>query len=382
MSTAAMIKSEPGMSHSPVANKRSTGFSIDNLISVPTQQPSTTSPTTTITTKRHHQTTNDFINYEQLPSSGNVVTTTNNNNNNHRHTTEGSISPSCSSSSSNSSTNGTCLDNNTPSSITTSNSSSSSVHMSLILPTQTQSLCSSSSASNSSLSPSTTNQNSPSNQNSYKNQPQQPPKKQAFPTFIPNQQQVPDQQQQHQQSDINTMNMNPHQLLWHPQTISSPQQMPIFPHQQQQQQQQQQQPQQQMDPQLSALHYHLQREQTLNILRNGARFFDPRFTGSLPPLNADSAAAAAAAAFFLQTAFRKPKRIRTAFTPSQLLKLENAFESNHYVVGQERKELAKSLSLTETQVIFFAAFFFCLGQNFYFLWYPCKDYSPYTSSIS
>ena len=64
----------------------------------------------------------------------------------------------------------------------------------------------------------------------------------------------------------------------------------------------------------------------------------------------DSAAAAAAAAFFLQSAFRKPKRIRTAFTPSQLLKLENAFESNHYVVGQERKELYKTLNLSETQV--------------------------------
>ena len=32
-----------------------------------------------------------------------------------------------------------------------------------------------------------------------------------------------------------------------------------------------------IDPQLSALQFHLQREQTLNILRNGARFFDPRF---------------------------------------------------------------------------------------------------------
>ena len=83
------------------------------------------------------------------------------------------------------------------------------------------------------------------------------------------------------------------------------------------------------------------------MLRNGARFFDPRFN---MPLGPDSAAAAAAAAFFLQTAFRKPKRIRTAFTPSQLLKLENAFEGNHYVVGQERKDLAKSLNLTETQV--------------------------------
>ncbi|KAF2365338.1 Homeobox domain [Trinorchestia longiramus] len=48
--------------------------------------------------------------------------------------------------------------------------------------------------------------------------------------------------------------------------------------------------------------------------------------------------------------FRKPKRIRTAFSPSQLLKLEQAFEKNQYVVGQERKQLAISLSLSETQV--------------------------------
>lgn len=48
--------------------------------------------------------------------------------------------------------------------------------------------------------------------------------------------------------------------------------------------------------------------------------------------------------------FRKPKRIRTAFSPSQLLKLEQAFEKNQYVVGAERKELAKTLNLSETQV--------------------------------
>ncbi|XP_069140077.1 homeobox protein EMX2-like [Argopecten irradians] len=48
--------------------------------------------------------------------------------------------------------------------------------------------------------------------------------------------------------------------------------------------------------------------------------------------------------------YRKPKRIRTAFSPSQLLKLEHAFEKNHYVVGQERKDLAAKLGLTETQV--------------------------------
>ena len=54
--------------------------------------------------------------------------------------------------------------------------------------------------------------------------------------------------------------------------------------------------------------------------------------------------------------FRKPKRIRTAFSPSQLLKLEQAFEKNQYVVGQERKELAKSLNLSETQVRMISTF--------------------------
>ncbi|KAH6948612.1 hypothetical protein HPB50_025385 [Hyalomma asiaticum] len=57
---------------------------------------------------------------------------------------------------------------------------------------------------------------------------------------------------------------------------------------------------------------------------------------------------------FLLHPFRKPKRIRTAFSPSQLLKLEHAFEKNHYVVGAERKQLAQSLSLTETQAAAFS----------------------------
>ncbi|KAG8183787.1 hypothetical protein JTE90_002940 [Oedothorax gibbosus] len=55
-------------------------------------------------------------------------------------------------------------------------------------------------------------------------------------------------------------------------------------------------------------------------------------------------------ASFILHQFRKPKRIRTAFSPSQLLTLEHAFEKNHYVVGAERKQLAHSLNLTETQV--------------------------------
>ena len=61
-------------------------------------------------------------------------------------------------------------------------------------------------------------------------------------------------------------------------------QSPISPSNSLNMQLQQQQSQAQMppmsDPQLSALHFHLQREQTLNMLRNGARFFDPRY--SLP----------------------------------------------------------------------------------------------------
>lgn len=48
---------------------------------------------------------------------------------------------------------------------------------------------------------------------------------------------------------------------------------------------------------------------------------------------------------------RKVKRIRTAFNPQQLIDLENAFAKNHYIVGRERKQLADTLNLSETQVI-------------------------------
>uniref|UniRef100_A0A8C3QP35 Empty spiracles homeobox 1 n=1 Tax=Cyanoderma ruficeps TaxID=181631 RepID=A0A8C3QP35_9PASS len=76
------------------------------------------------------------------------------------------------------------------------------------------------------------------------------------------------------------------------------------------------------------------------VLRN--RFFGHRFQGS--EVSQES--------LLLHGPFaRKPKRIRTAFSPSQLLRLERAFEKNHYVVGAERKQLASSLSLSETQVM-------------------------------
>ena len=61
--------------------------------------------------------------------------------------------------------------------------------------------------------------------------------------------------------------------------------------------------------------------------------------------------------------FRKPKRVRTAFSPSQLLKLEQAFEKNQYVVGQERKELAKSLHLSETQVNIYSKINFIISMT-------------------
>ncbi|XP_037955620.1 homeotic protein empty spiracles [Teleopsis dalmanni] len=69
------------------------------------------------------------------------------------------------------------------------------------------------------------------------------------------------------------------------------------------------------------------------LLSRHGRIFPHRFPGN-----------------FLLQPFRKPKRIRTAFSPSQLLKLEHAFESNQYVVGAERKSLAQALNLSETQV--------------------------------
>ncbi|GIY55484.1 homeotic protein empty spiracles [Caerostris darwini] len=54
---------------------------------------------------------------------------------------------------------------------------------------------------------------------------------------------------------------------------------------------------------------------------------------------------------YLLPPFRKAKRIRTAFSASQLMKLEGAFDKNHYVTGNERKQLAENLGLTETQQI-------------------------------
>lgn len=47
---------------------------------------------------------------------------------------------------------------------------------------------------------------------------------------------------------------------------------------------------------------------------------------------------------------KRKKRHRTAFTPTQLLGLENAFEENQYSVGEERKQLASFLGLSETQI--------------------------------
>ena len=46
----------------------------------------------------------------------------------------------------------------------------------------------------------------------------------------------------------------------------------------------------------------------------------------------------------------KSKRIRTIFTPDQLERLEQEFAKCQYVVGAEREELARILSLSSNQV--------------------------------
>lgn len=80
---------------------------------------------------------------------------------------------------------------------------------------------------------------------------------------------------------------------------------------------------------------------------------------------------------FLLHPFRKPKRVRTAFSPGQLLKLEHAFESNQYVVGAERKALAQALNLSETQVssisISHCDFILFFNSNETFLNNQCKS---------
>eukprot|EP00111_Clytia_hemisphaerica_P018326 TCONS_00054222-protein len=52
----------------------------------------------------------------------------------------------------------------------------------------------------------------------------------------------------------------------------------------------------------------------------------------------------------LTSSGKKRRRHRTAFTPTQLLGLENSFERGHYLVGDERKQLAAFLRLSETQI--------------------------------
>ena len=46
----------------------------------------------------------------------------------------------------------------------------------------------------------------------------------------------------------------------------------------------------------------------------------------------------------------KRRRKRTIFTAEQLKRLEDEFERQQYLVGNEREELANDLNLNETQV--------------------------------
>jgi hypothetical protein len=60
---------------------------------------------------------------------------------------------------------------------------------------------------------------------------------------------------------------------------------------------------------------------------------------------------------------QKTKRIRTAFSPQQLAHLEHAFQRSKYIVGSERKHLAKQLLLSETQVMNDTLYFNIAGQS-------------------
>ena len=97
--------------------------------------------------------------------------------------------------------------------------------------------------------------------------------------------------------------------------------------------------------------YHLHRQSLLEYFRCAHPYPRTLLLNSLYRsrhcFNLDSDVATTA---LLLNSFRKPKRNRTAFTPAQLLKLEDAFEKNHYIVGEERKELARHLNLSETKV--------------------------------
>ncbi|CAI4221666.1 unnamed protein product [Auanema sp. JU1783] len=86
-----------------------------------------------------------------------------------------------------------------------------------------------------------------------------------------------------------------------------------------------------------------------NGSNNHSRLWGQQWLELLQQANGAAQFGDVAAGLFLQP-FRKNKRIRTAFSPAQLVQLEKAFDGNHYVVGTERKQLAARLALTETQV--------------------------------
>ncbi|XP_032230998.1 homeobox protein ceh-31 [Nematostella vectensis] len=78
----------------------------------------------------------------------------------------------------------------------------------------------------------------------------------------------------------------------------------------------------------------------------------PSYTSNacLPSMVTTTNAQSNTAAKPLAARSSRVRRVRTAFTPFQLLCLETSFDKNHYVVGTERKQLASYLKLSETQV--------------------------------
>ena len=67
-------------------------------------------------------------------------------------------------------------------------------------------------------------------------------------------------------------------------------------------------------------------------------------------IQTDQCSSSSTSPFSSVTPSQKKKRNRTAFAPSQLLRLEEEFEKCHYLIGHERHRLCTELNLTETQI--------------------------------
>lgn len=92
--------------------------------------------------------------------------------------------------------------------------------------------------------------------------------------------------------------------------------------------------------------------QNLNtsMLKQRPRCLSPVKSNGNNLIQTDQCSSSSISSFSSVTLSQKKKRNRTAFAPSQLLRLEEEFEKCHYLIGHERRRLCTELNLTETQI--------------------------------